>query len=184
MLFQPGHRMADGSPFTASPNMELLFTRFLLSAVRSKGCTQGPPAPGRLDWIGRPMARSWLFRRAKRIRTALGLRCFRSPIRPPDPLTSPSNQEYRFCPCLLARRFDSGFRSWDRGGRGVGSICGVDRRRNTQAADLRQNLDIWVAHLDTGWSRHRVLFRAWRSRALYGASPLPEEHRGQLQVWV
>jgi DNA-binding winged helix-turn-helix (wHTH) protein len=58
MLFQAGHPMGVGSLFTASPSMEPPFTRCLLSAEWSKGCTQGFPARGRLVWIGRPMARS------------------------------------------------------------------------------------------------------------------------------
>ena len=182
MPFQPGHPMAGGSPFTASLSMELLFTRFLLSAAPSKGCTRGPPAPGRVVWTGRPMARFWLFRRVRGIRTALGFRCFPSPIPPLDRSLHRQVQEYRLFPRLLARRVDSGFRSWDRCGRGVGSICGVCRRWSTQATDLRQDLDNWVAHLDSGRPRYRVLFRAWRSRQLCGAYPLPEGHRGRLQV--
>ena len=90
MLFQPGHRMAGGSPFTASPNMEQRFTQFLLSAARSKGCTQGLSGPG-LGWS--PDGKVLAFSEGQEDKNRAWITLLSLADSAVHPLTSPSNQE-------------------------------------------------------------------------------------------
>jgi DNA-binding winged helix-turn-helix (wHTH) protein len=75
-----------------------------------------------------------------------------------------ARSEPRLWSCFLARRLDRSFRPRDCCRCGGGSLRRAHGRWCFEAADLRQRLDLWASHLDSGRSRYRILVHAWRSR--------------------